>query len=776
MTDDIEAKVPSAMQKTTFTVLGICCGSEAALVQKILNPLEGIENISVNVLAKTTTVIHDPSKISASQIVNALNKAKLKAGIRELGQVKTRKQSRPNANVIASGVLLLVAMFSYIYQPLVWVSLASIAIGILDMLRRCIAALGRCVLDINVLMVIAVFGAVGLGNYLEGASVVFLFTLAQWLEAKSSDKAQASLESLMNLAPRTAVIAETGETVDVKDITINTLVSVKAGERVPVDGLVVTGGSTIDESSLTGEFMPVDKEVGSKVWAGSVVLTGFINVATKALEEDSAVARMVKLVEDAQSRRSNIEEFIEKFAKYYTPGVVLIAAGIAVVPWALSFQDIRHWIYLSLVLLVVACPCALVISTPVAKVCGLSAAAKMGLIIKGGNHLEALAKIKALAFDKTGTLTEGSFKVVDMQLVEQKIDINQLLYWISSLENLSGHPIAKALVEYARFRGIQPSREVKDFKMISGEGISAYVDDCLIQIGNAQLAFRNGWLSESKFYIDEAGITVGYVGMDNHFIGYFRLGDQVRGEAAQAVHELQKQRIQVTILTGDSKAAAELIQKQIGENIKVEASLAPEDKMKKIAELKEKWGLTAMVGDGINDAPALAASDIGIAMGVAGSAVATETADVALMSNDLRKIPEAVKLARATLRKNYQNVALSLAVKLLFLGLAFGGMPSLWAAVVADMGTCLAVIFNSMLLLRKHKKEGSIAFDKSSEQLHVRVEPGLDSECSRNLQENLEGLHEPLLPPKEREEKEERPRSCCKGCRGGANGEEVDFR
>ncbi|KAG1354716.1 cadmium/zinc-transporting ATPase HMA2 [Cocos nucifera] len=735
------------MQKTTFTVFGICCGSEAALVHKILNPLEGIENVSVNVLVKTTTVIHDPSKISASQIVNALNKAKLKAGIRELGQVKTRKQSWPNANVIASGVLLLVAVFSYIYQPLKWVSLASIAIGIPGMLRRGIAALGRRVLDINVLMVIAVFGAVGLGDYLEGASVVFLFTFAQWLEAKSSGKAQASLESLMNLAPRTAVIAETGETVDVKDIRINTLVSVKAGERVPVDGVVVTGGSTIDESSLTGEFMPVDKEVGSKVWAGSVVLTGFINVATKALEEDSAVARMVKLVEDAQSRRSNIEEFIEKFAKYYTP-----------------------------VLLVIACPCALVISTPVAKVCGLSAAAKMGLIIKGGNHLEALAKIKAIAFDKTGTLTEGAFKVVDMQLVGQKIDINQMFYWISSLENLSSHPIAKALVEYSRFRGIQPSREVKDFRMIPGEGISGYVDDCLIQIGNAQLAFCNGWLSENEFYINEAGITVGYVGMDNHFIGYFRLGDQVRGEAAQAVHELQKQRIEVTILTGDSKAAAELIQKQIGENIKVEASLAPEDKMKKIAELKEKWGLTAMVGDGINDAPALAASDVGIAMGVAGSAVATETADVALMSNDLRKIPEAVKLAKAALRKNYQNVALSLAVKLLFFGLAFGGMPSLWAAVVADMGTCLLVIFNSMLLLHKYKKGGSSTFDKGSEQLYIRVEPGLDSGCNRNLQGNLEGLHEPLLPPKEREEKEERPRSCCKGCCGGAKGKEADFK
>nr|CAD1818788.1 unnamed protein product [Ananas comosus var. bracteatus] len=676
MADKVEPRLPSVMQKTTFSVSGLCCASEAALVHKLLEPLQGIENVSINTVAKTVIVLHDPTQVPAPHIVDALNKAKLNANIRELGKVKERKKPWPSLNIIVCGMLLIIAMFSYIYQPLIWVALASIAVGIPGMLRRSIAAIRRFVLDINVLMVIATFGAIGLRDYLEGASIVFLFTFAEWLEEMSTDKARTTLESLINSAPRTAVIAETGEVVPVENIRIDTIVSVKAGEQVPVDGVIVSGESSIDER--------------------------FINVAAKAIKDDSAVARMVKLVEDAQNQRSNIEEFIEKFAKYYTPGVLLIAGAIAIVPLALRLHEIHQWLYLSLILVVVACPCALVISTPVAKVCGLSAAAKMGLIIKGGSHLEALAKVKAMAFDKTGTLTEGAFQVVELQNVYPQEDINHL---ISSLENLSSHPMAKALVEYARLQGIEPSKEVKDFKIVPGEGIYGNVDGRVIEIGNAKLASAKGWLTNSQFYIKEEGITVGYVGMDNRFIGYFCLGDQIREEAADAVNELQKQGIHVTVLTGDSKAAARIIQQQIGENIEVKASLSPEGKMKKIAELIEKWGLTAMVGDGINDAPALATSDVGIAMGVAGSAVATETADVALMSNDLRKIPEAVKLARSSLSKVYQNVALSLIVKIIFFALAFGGVASLWAAVVADMGTSLAVISTACYCLGRMQRQ-----------------------------------------------------------------------
>ncbi|XP_009397553.2 cadmium/zinc-transporting ATPase HMA2-like [Musa acuminata AAA Group] len=747
MADAMEARPPSAVQKTTFTVLGICCSSEIKLIDRILNHLEGIENVSVNVLAKTATVVHDPAKAPASRIVSALNGAHLNAGIKESGRVQIESRPWPSKSVVASGALLLVALCSYVFPPLIWIAVLSVTVGVLDMLRRAVAALRRCVLDINVLMVTAVFGAIGLGDYLEAASIVFLFTLAEWLEAKSTNKARVSLESLLNLAPQTAVIAETGETVHVKDIMINTIVSVKAGELVPVDGAVVAGASTVDESSLTGEFMPVDKEIGSNVWSGTTVLTGFIKVVTMAAAEDSAVARMVKLVEDAQNRRSNMEEFIEQFAKYYTPGVFLVAAGTAIIPWILGVHPLRQWIYLALVLLVIACPCALVISTPVAKACGLSAAAKMGLIFKGGNYLEALAKVKAMAFDKTGTLTEGAFEVVEVQCWEPNANIRQFLHWISSLENMSSHPMARALVEYARVRGVRPSSDVRNFNLIPG-GIAGFVDDCYVKIGNAEVALSNGWLRENELRDNEAGITISYVGMVDRCIGYFCLGDQLREEAARAVQELKKQQIHVIVLTGDSKAAAEHVQKQIGENVQVEAGLSPEGKMKKIAELKETWGLTAMVGDGINDAPALTESDVGVAMGISGSALATETANVALMSNDLRRIPEAVELARSSLRKIYENVAMSLAVKLLFFGLAFGGLPSLWAAVVADMGTCLLVIFNSMHLLHKYGGRES-------------------STCSNQVPQeqsiNVDEFSEPLLSSERRDQDEEAPCLCCKG-------------
>ncbi|THU74773.1 hypothetical protein C4D60_Mb04t36960 [Musa balbisiana] len=722
MADAMEARPPSAVQKTTFTVLGICCSSEIKLIDRILNHLEGIENVSVNVLAKTATVVHDPAKAPASRIglmfhrlkpVSALNGAHLNAGIKESGRVQIESRPWPSASVVASGALLLVALCSYVFPPLIWIALLSVTVGVLDMLRRAVAALRRCVLDINVLMVAgqsasisfegsvtvsnddddAVFGAIGLGDYLEAASIVFLFTLAEWLEAKSTNKARVSLESLLNLAPQTAVIAETGETVHVKDIMINTI------------------------------------------------------VVTVAVAEDSAVARMVKLVEDAQNRRSNMEEFIEQFAKYYTPGVFLVAAGTAIIPWILGVHPLRQWIYLALVLLVIACPCALVISTPVAKACGLSAAAKMGLIFKGGNYLEALAKVKAMAFDKTGTLTEGAFEVVEVQCWEPNANIGQFLHWISSLENMSSHPMARALVEYARVRGVKPSSEVRNFNLIPG-GIAGFVDDCYVKIGNAEVALSNGWLRENELRDNEAGITISYVGMVDRCIGYFCLGDQLREEAARAVQELKKQQIHVIVLTGDSKAAAEHVQKQIGENVQVEAGLSPEGKMKKIAELKETWGLTAMVGDGINDAPALTESDVGVAMGISGSALATETANVALMSNDLRRIPEAVELARSSLRKIYQNVAMSLAVKLLFFGLAFGGLPSLWAAVVADMGTCLLVIFNSMHLL--HKYGGRESSTSSSQ---------VPQEQSINVDE----FSEPLLSSERRDQDEEAPCLCCKG-------------
>eukprot|EP01018_Ginkgo_biloba_P027445 Gb_16135 [translate_table: standard] len=684
------------LEKTTFDVLGICCPSEVPLVEKTLKPLNGVERVSVNVASRTVTVIHNPLLISSSQLAKALNQARLDASIRVHGEWKTTKKW-PSPYTIGSGLLLLVAYFKYVYHPLRWVALGAVAVGILPIILRSIVALRRFVLDINVLMIIAVGGTIGLGDYLEAGSIVFLFTLAEWLETRSSDKARAAMSSVVSLVPQTAVIEESGLKVPVNDVKVNTLLSVKAGEVIPIDGIVMSGRSSVDESSLTGESLPVEKEVGSNVWAGTMNLTGCMSVKTVALAEESAVARMVKLVEEAQNQRSRTEQFVQTFAKYYTPVVVLVAAGLAVAPCISRAHNIHHWIYLALILLVIACPCALVISTPVATTCGLAQAARMGLLIKGGSYLEALGKLKVIAFDKTGTLTEGHFEVVDINTVEESTDMQKMLYWISSLENKSSHPMSLALVSYSRLHGVEPSTDVRDFETLQGEGICGVIDQHKIHVGNGRLAVRLGWVTDVPNTWNSQGSTVGYVGVDEQLVGIFNVADQIRPEAAEAIMHLKKLGIQVTMLTGDSAAAAAVMEIQIGE-MTVHSQLLPEDKVRIIGEMKE-IGMTGMVGDGINDAPALAAADLGIAMGVAGSAVAMETSDIALMSNDLRKIPAAVKLGRRSLTKIYMNVAISLVTKAAIIALAFTGHASLWIAVLADVGTCLVVTFNSMLLL-----------------------------------------------------------------------------
>lgn len=700
----------SKLCKTTFTVLGICCPSEVSLIERLLQPLSGVEQISVNVPSKTVTVLHDPSLIQPAQIVKALNQARLDASVRVVGQWKSGRKW-PSPYTLASGFCLVIALFHYLYHPLRWVALGAIAVGILPIMQRSFLAIRNFMLDINVLMLIAVVGTIGLGDYLEGGTIVFLFTLAEWIESRSSDKARAEISSVMNLASQTAVIEESGEKLSVKDVAINTVLSVKAGEVIPLDGIVVSGGSSVDESSLTGESLPVEKEVGASVWAGTMNLTGYLSVKTVALAEESTMARMAKLVEEAQSQRSSTEEFVQKFAKYYTPVIVLTAIAMTLAPLIDHSLGFRKWVYKALVVLVTACPCALVISTPVATACGLAHAAKTGLLIKGGRYLEALGKLKAIAFDKTGTLTEGIFRVVDVKFVDSEtIDEHKWLSWIASLENRSSHPMSVAIVSYCRQKGLEPSAEVKDFDVLEGEGICGVVDNHKVYIGNVRLSNRLGWTEYVPDTWDIRGATVGYFGTEEKFVGAFSVADNSRPEAAEALDKLKKLGIQLAMLTGDTAASAALIETQVGQ-IQVYSQLLPQDKVRIIGDLKSV-GKTAMIGDGINDAPALAAADIGIAMGVAGSAVAMETSDIALMSNDIRKIAGAIKIGRRTLRKIYINVAISIATKVVIFALTAVGLVYLWMAVLTDVGTGMLVTFNSMLLLKGAKHYGHVVCNR----------------------------------------------------------------
>lgn len=688
------------LHKTSLDVLGICCPSEVPLIERILKSLAGVERVSVNVPSKTVTVLHNPLLTSPSHIVKVLNQARLEASIRVPGQLKSGR-IWPSPYTVASGILLLISFCKFWFRPLQWVALGAVAAGLPPILLKSIVSLRRLILDINTLMLIAVAGSIALQDYLEAGTIVFLFTLAEWLESRSSDKARAAIASVMNLAPQTAIIEGSGVRVPVEDVEINSLLSVKAGDIIPIDGIIMSGKSSVDESSLTGESLPVEKNVGANVWAGTMNLTGYMTVKTVALASESAVARMVKLVEEAQSQRSRTDQFIQQFAKWYTPVVVLGAAGIAAEA-CINHSREHHWLYLALVLLVIACPCALVISTPIATTCAVAQAARMGLLIKGGNYIEALGRLKAVAFDKTGTLTQGDFRVVDIQIIEEGIEICKVLHWMASLEIQSSHPMSSAITAYCRHRGLmETSAEVTEFQALHGEGICGVIEDHKIHIGNARLASRLGWIQDSSNTWNSQGPTVGYVGVDEKLALVFSVADQIRPEAVEALRDLKKLGIQLAMLTGDSSTAAAIVEKEIGE-VAVHSQLLPEDKVRIIGELK-KVGMTAMVGDGINDGPALAAADIGIAMGVAGSAVAMETSDIALMSNDLRKIAAAVKLGRRTLNKIYMNVAFSFLTKAAIIALAFTGHASLWVAVVADVGTCLVVIFNSMLLLKRQK-------------------------------------------------------------------------
>ncbi|XP_042446739.1 cadmium/zinc-transporting ATPase HMA2-like [Zingiber officinale] len=701
----MEVQQGSPEMKSYFDVLGLCCSSEVPLIENTLRPLEGVHKVSVIVPSKTVIVVHDPLLISQLQIVKALNQAKLEATVRVYGQDKIIKKW-PSPHILASGLLLLISMFKHFFHPLKWLAIAAVAVGLPSIALRSVTAIQRCTLDINILMLMAVAGAVALEDYSEAGFIVFLFTIAEWLESLASHKASAGMSSLMRMAPQKAVLAETGEVVNAQDVKVSTILAVKAGELIPIDGVVVQGRSEVDESSLTGESFPVSKQPQSLVWAGTLNIDGYISVRTTALAEQSAVARMVRLVEEAQNRRSKTQTLIDSCAKYYTPGIVMIAAGFAVVPLAIRAKNPKKWLKLALVLLVSACPCALVLSTPVATFCALLKAARIGFLIKGGDVLENLAGIKAIAFDKTGTLTNGEFTVMDFRSVSSDVSMETLLLWVSSIESKSSHPMASALADYAKSNSVEPKPEtVSEFHIYPGEGIHGEIDGKNIYIGNKRIASR-ALCERIPDIKDTQGISYGYIFLDSTPIGIFTLSDTCRSGAAEALKELKSLGIKLAMLTGDSSEAAMHAQNQLGNAIEdVHAELLPEDKVRLVGELKAREGSVAMVGDGMNDAPSLALADVGISMGLSGSAVAMETSHVTLLSIDIGKIPKIIRLAKKTYFKIIQNIFFSVVTKVVVLAIAFAGHPLLWAAVLADVGTCLLVILNSMMLLQSKKSK-----------------------------------------------------------------------
>jgi len=559
----------------------------------------------------------------------------------------------------------------------------------------------------NALMSIAAIGAMAIGEWAEGATAMFLFSLGNTLEAKSMDRARQAIHKLLDLSPKEANRVHDGhaDRVRVEQLKVGDLIEVKPGEKVPMDGVVEEGSSTVNQAPITGESTPVDVHTGSEVFAGSINGQGALLVRVTKVAQDNTLARIVRMVQEAQSSRAPAQRFVDTFAKYYTPTVIALAAGVAVVPPLLFGASFSTWFYRALVLLVIACPCALVISTPVAIVSAVSNAAQHGVLIKGGTHLETISRVQALAFDKTGTLTEGRPAVTDVVLLDSSaLTADDLLSLAASIEVHSQHPMAQAVVQEAHHRGLklQPSN---DYVELTGWGAQARLDGQTYYIGKHGLfCERVPHEKDVCRLIDEVegqGKTAMLVGDERDVFGLIAVSDPLRNSSRQAVRALRDAGIQhMAMLSGDNERTAQAMAELVDIE-DVQANLLPQHKVQAVERLLDEHGSVAMVGDGVNDAPALARASVGVAMGAAGSDAALETADIVLMSDALERMPYVIRLGRQTLQTIKVNIALSLAIKALFLLLAMGGLATLWMAVFADMGTSLMVTFNGMRLLRQ---------------------------------------------------------------------------
>jgi len=572
-----------------------------------------------------------------------------------------------------------------------------------DVYKKGLTALRHGRLNINALMTVAVTGALVIGQWPEAAMVMALYAIAEAIEARAVDRARNAIKGLLKMAPEEALVRHADGswvTLPVAAVALGAVVQVRPGERVPMDGVLSAGSSSVNQGPVTGESIPVDKAVGDPVFAGTINETGTFEFKVHALASNSTLARIIHAVEQAQGTRAPTQGLVDRFAAIYTPAVFVIALVVALLgPWLLDWTWMQA-VYKALVLLVIACPCALVISTPVTIVSGLAAAARRGILIKGGIHLEQARKLKAIALDKTGTITEGKPKLVAWEVIGVEVDATTAEHIAAVLAGHSDHPVSRAIAA-----GLAPnSVEAKDFKAIPGRGVQADIGGTVYVLGNHRLIEERGACSPALEATlrshEEAGRTVSLLASAAGPIALFAVADTIKPSSREAVASLKALGITLVMLTGDNQATAKAIAHEAGID-EARGNLLPEDKLEAIKALQAKHGLTAMTGDGINDAPALAQADIGVAMGAAGTDTAMEAADVVVMNDDLRRIAETVQLSRSTHAVLWQNITLALGIKVLFLVLAVFGNASMWMAIFADMGASLLVVGNGLRLLRK---------------------------------------------------------------------------
>lgn len=710
---------PSSVRAGTalYHIPAMDCAAEEAEIRQALAGFGQIRSLGFQLTARTLSV--DAPESAQAAIAAAISQA---------GFAASRVQAAPTSISAARvwwrmGAALALALAAEglhlaFEEQLLWrtlgmaLALAAIALSGFATYQKGLAALASFKLNINALMTVAVTGAFLIGQWPEAAMVMALYAIAEAIEARAVDRARNAISGLLDLSPPQAeVLNQAGawQILPVEQVAVGSVVRVKPGARVPLDGSITQGSSALDQASVTGESIPVDKTVGDAVFAGTINQTGELLLRTTAAANDSTLARIIHAVEQAQGSRAPTQRFVDRFAAVYTPAVFVLAIAVALGMPLLMQTPWLDAVYKALVLLVIACPCALVISTPVTVVSGLATAAKHGILIKGGVYLEQARSIRALALDKTGTITEGKPRLQSQRVLASgdAAQVRQIQHWALSMAARSDHPVSMAIAQGLAqdlAAALPAPLPVADFAALTGRGTQGRIAGQLLYLGNHRLLHERGLCSpelESQLHALEAqGYTLTLLASERQALALFAVADSIKATSKAALAQLHALGVHTIMLTGDNQATADAVAKEAGLE-QARGNLLPEDKLAAIQNLQKDYGCTAMTGDGINDAPALAQADIGFAMGAAGTDIAMEAADVLIMNDDLRRIPQSISLSRRTYAVLWQNIALALGIKAVFLVLALMGSATMWMAVFADMGASLLVVFNGLRLLRK---------------------------------------------------------------------------
>lgn len=694
-----------------FDVAGMDCGDCAMTVERVVTATPGVEEAKVNFAVGTLIVTPNGMELEdlSRTITHNVDKAGYQAHLRQ-GGTRADFERTPwyrNSSVQHAAVALVIWLVAFATDILagrevlaIPLYLAAITIGGYPIARAAFQAVRVRRIDMNLLMTISVLGAVAIGEWVEGGLIVVLFSIGTALQSITFDRTRNSIRSLFELAPEEATLIRDGEEMRIRASSLNLddVVRIRPGERVPVDGEIISGNSAFNESAITGESMPLDKSIGESVFAGALNGNGAVDIRTTALPQNSTIANIIRLVEEASAAKAPSQQLVDRFAAIYTPIVVVLAVAIALLGW--TFGDGDTWFYRALVLLVIACPCALVISTPVSIVSAIGNATRLGMLVKGGGALEEAGRVNTVAFDKTGTLTFGRPEVDNVQPIAG-ITEEQLLTLAAAVEHNSEHPLARATIARVIQMNI-PVPEATGFEAVTSAGAIATVAGRRIGVGNERLLAQMN-VSATEIERFDGDSSAMFVAEEGRILGAISIADQVRPIAAEVIAQLRAEGIEKTVmLTGDRPQVADKVAEAVGVD-EVHAQLLPQEKSDAIVARQRNGDRVMVIGDGINDAPALALANVGVAMGMGGTDIALESADMALMRDDLSVLPRIIRLSRRTVEIIRQNITLSLVTKLAALILALFGFVSLWIAVVVDVGTSVIVTLNGMRLARNRE-------------------------------------------------------------------------